>query len=71
MHENNLTLLCNEAERLLQLNISLLQKMVDEPHVLLETKQNNNEQLFNKSKAIKELKNYRVNKPKLSVKRWY
>lgn len=32
MHENNITLLCNEAERLLQLNISLLQKMVDEPN---------------------------------------
>ena len=37
MHENNITLLCNEAERLLQLNISLLQKMVDEPNFLVES----------------------------------
>ena len=37
MHENNITLLCNEAERLLQLNISSLQKMVDEPNFLVES----------------------------------
>lgn len=55
MHENNITLLCNEAERLLQLNISLLQKMVDEPNFLVESKQNSNEQLFNKSKALKRI----------------
>ncbi|VVJ30662.1 Uncharacterised protein [Klebsiella quasivariicola] len=55
MHENNITLLCDEAERLLRLNISLLQKMIDEPNVLLENKLNNDEQLFNKSKAIKRI----------------
>ncbi|CNJ08093.1 Predicted GTPase [Yersinia rohdei] len=68
MHENNITLLCNEAERLLQLNINLLQKMVDEPNVLLENKQNNNEQLFNKSKAIKRIEELQGERTKITRK---
>ncbi|ELR6640807.1 hypothetical protein QRV66_004490 [Escherichia coli] len=35
MHEKNIALLCDEADRLLQLNINLLRQMVDEPDVLL------------------------------------
>lgn len=31
MHEKNIALLCDEADRLLQLNINLLRQMVDEP----------------------------------------
>lgn len=65
MHENNITLLCNEAERLLQLNINLLQKMVDEPNVLVENKQNNNEQLFNKSKALKRIEELQGERTKI------
>ncbi|ELI8386427.1 dynamin family protein [Yersinia enterocolitica] len=68
MHENNITLLCNEAERLLQLNINLLKKMVDEPNVLLENKQNNNEQLFNKSKAIKRIEELQGERTKITRK---
>lgn len=30
MHEKNIALLCDEADRLLQLNINLLRQMVDE-----------------------------------------
>ena len=59
MHENNIALLCDEAERLLQLNIQLLQKMVDDPDVLMDNKQDEDEQLFTKTKArerIEELK---------------
>ncbi len=29
MHEKNIALLCDEADRLLQLNINLLRQMVD------------------------------------------
>ncbi|HCR3437442.1 dynamin family protein [Morganella morganii] len=68
MHENNITLLCNEAERLLQLNIKLLQKMVDEPNVLLENKQNDNEQLFNKKKAIKRIEELKGEQTKITHK---
>ena len=50
MHENNIALLCDEAERLLQLNIQLLQKMVDDPDVLMDNKQDEDEQLFTKTK---------------------
>ncbi len=31
MHEKNIALLCDEADRLLQLNINLLRQMVDDP----------------------------------------
>lgn len=65
MHENNITLQCNEAERLLQLNIFLLQKMVDEPNFLVESKQNNNEQLFNKSKALKRIEELQGERTKI------
>ncbi|MEK8867732.1 hypothetical protein P2O74_13175 [Escherichia coli] len=30
MHEKNIALLCDEADRLLQLNINLLRQMVDD-----------------------------------------
>jgi len=68
MHENNITLLCNEAERLLQLNINLLKKMVDEPNVLLENKQSNKEQLFNQSKAIKRIEELQGERTKINRK---
>ncbi|HFO3648500.1 TPA: dynamin family protein [Escherichia coli] len=54
MHEKNITLLCDEADRLLQLNINLLRQMVDEPDVLLDGK-NKNGQLFDKQKALKRI----------------
>ena len=41
MHEKNIALLCDEADRLLQLNINLLRQMVDEPDVLLDGKNEN------------------------------
>lgn len=33
MHEKNIALLCDEADRLLQLNINLLRQMVDDPGI--------------------------------------
>ncbi|BBQ26427.1 dynamin family protein [Aeromonas sp. WP2-W18-CRE-05] len=51
MHENNIELLCHEAERLLELNIDLLQKMLTEPKVLGDS----NAQLFDRSKAEKRI----------------
>ncbi|EFN4258759.1 dGTPase [Escherichia coli] len=54
MHEKNIALLCDEADRLLQLNINLLRQMVDEPDVLLDGK-NGNGQLFDKQKALKRI----------------
>ncbi|MCZ0558490.1 dynamin family protein, partial [Escherichia coli] len=54
MHEKNIALLCDEADRLLQLNINLLRQMVDEPDVLLDGK-NKNGQLFDKQKALKRI----------------
>lgn len=63
MHENNIALLCNEAERLLQLNIQLLQKMVDDPDVLMDKKQDDDNLLFDKSRArqrIEELQGEQI-----------
>ncbi|EJZ0632248.1 dynamin family protein [Escherichia coli] len=54
MHEKNITLLCDEADRLLQLNINLLRQMVDEPDVLSDSK-NENGLLFDKQKALKRI----------------
>ncbi|MXF53330.1 dGTPase [Escherichia coli] len=54
MHEKNIALLCDEADRLLQLNINLLRQMVDEPDVLSDSK-NENGQLFDKRKALKRI----------------
>ena len=54
MHEKNIALLCDEADRLLQLNINLLRQMVDEPDVLSDSK-NENGQLFDKQKALKKI----------------
>ncbi|AJC64966.1 dynamin family protein [Dickeya zeae] len=68
MHENNITLLCDEADRLLQLNISLLKKMVDEPNVLLDNNKNGNEQLFDKSRAIKRIEELQGEKNKINRK---
>ncbi|EPZ3111843.1 dynamin family protein, partial [Escherichia coli] len=47
-------LLCDEADRLLQLNINLLRQMVDEPDVLSDSKKENG-QLFDKQKALKKI----------------
>ena len=54
MHEKNIALLCDEADRLLQLNINLLRQMVDEPDVLSDSK-NENRLLFDKQKALKRI----------------
>ncbi|EPT6214722.1 dynamin family protein [Escherichia coli] len=54
MHEKNIALLCDEADRLLQLNINLLRQMVDEPDVLSDSKKENG-QLFDKQKALKKI----------------
>ncbi|EET7732287.1 dGTPase [Escherichia coli] len=54
MHEKNITLLCDEADRLLQLSINLLRQMVEEPDVLSDGK-NENGQLFDKQKALKRI----------------
>ncbi|EFT0146029.1 dGTPase [Escherichia coli] len=54
MHEKNIALLCDEADRLLHLNINLLRQMVDEPDVLLDSK-NENGLLFDKRKALKRI----------------
>ncbi|WP_447535810.1 dynamin family protein [Escherichia coli] len=54
MHEKNITLPCDEADRLLQLNINLLRQMVDEPDVLSDSK-NENRLLFDKQKALKRI----------------
>ena len=54
MHEKNIALLCDEADRLLQLNIDLLRQMVDEPDVLSDSK-NENGLLFDKRKALKRI----------------
>ncbi|HBE3724540.1 TPA: dynamin family protein [Escherichia coli] len=54
MHEKNIALLCDEADRLLQLNINLLRQMVDEPDVLSDSK-NENGLLFDKRKALKRI----------------
>ncbi|EHA4938314.1 dynamin family protein [Escherichia coli] len=54
MHEKNIALLCDEADRLLQLNINLLRQMVDEPDVLSDSK-NENRLLFDKQKVLKRI----------------
>ncbi|EFA7471762.1 dynamin family protein [Escherichia coli] len=54
MHEKNIALLCDEADRLLQLNINLLRQMVEEPDVLSDSK-NENRLLFDKQKAPKRI----------------
>ncbi|UVO07162.1 dynamin family protein [Pectobacterium polonicum] len=68
MHENNIALLCDEADRLLQLNINLLKKMVDEPNVLLDNKQNRTEQLFDKNRAIKRIEELQGEQTKINRK---
>ncbi|MBB7656918.1 dynamin family protein [Escherichia coli] len=54
MHEKNIALLYDEADRLLQLNINLLRQMVEEPDVLSDSK-NENRLLFDKQKALKRI----------------
>lgn len=66
MHENNIALLCNEAERLLQLNIQLLQKMVDDPDVLIDSKQNDDEQLFTRIRAKKRIEELKGEQTKIT-----
>ncbi|BBT95210.1 hypothetical protein WP8W19C03_19040 [Aeromonas veronii] len=64
MHENNIELLCQEAERLLELNIDLLQKMLTEPKVLGDS----NAQLFDRSKAKKRIEELQGEQIKISNK---
>ncbi|MDT1101221.1 dynamin family protein [Escherichia coli] len=47
-------MLCDEADRLLQLNINLLRQMVEEPDVLSDSK-NEKRLLFDKQKALKRI----------------
>lgn len=54
MHEKNIALLCDEADRLLQLNINLLRQMVEEPDVLSDSK-NEKRLLFDKQNALKRI----------------
>ncbi|ELG6758486.1 dynamin family protein [Escherichia coli] len=54
MHEKNIALLCDEADRLLQLNINLLRQMVEEPDVLSDSK-NEKRLLSDKQKALKRI----------------
>ncbi|HFG2712131.1 TPA: dynamin family protein [Escherichia coli] len=54
MHEKNIALLCDEADRLLQLNINLLRQMIEEPDVLSDSK-NEKRLLFDKQKALKRI----------------
>lgn len=68
MHENNIALLCDEAERLLELNIHLLQKMIDEPNVLTDTKHGEGSQLFDRSKALKRIEELQGEQLKISRK---
>lgn len=68
MHENNIALLCDEAERLLELNIHLLQKMIDEPNVLTDTKQGEGSQLFDRRKALKRIEELQGEQLKISRK---
>lgn len=55
MHENNIALLCDEAGRLLQLNIELLHKMINEPKVLADNQRYDQGQLFARHKAEKRV----------------
>ena len=68
MHENNIALLCNEAERLLDLNIDLLQKMLNEPNVLEERPSSDNAELFDRSRAEKRIEELEGERSKISRK---
>jgi len=68
MHENNIALLCNEAERLLDLNIDLLQKMLNEPNVLEAHQGNDNPELFDRSRAEKRIEELEGERSKISRK---
>ena len=68
MHENNIALLCNEAERLLDLNIDLLQKMLNEPNVLEAHQGNDNPELFDRSRAEKRVEELEGERSKISRK---
>ena len=66
MHENNIALLCNEAERLLDLNIDLLQEMLNRPNVLEEQQDNDKKQLFDRSRAEKRVEELKGERSKIS-----
>lgn len=68
MHENNIALLCHEAERLLQLNIQLLQKMVDDPDVLVDNTQNDDNLLFDKIRARQRIEELQGEQTKIARK---
>ncbi|WP_272689348.1 dynamin family protein [Providencia sp. PROV033] len=68
MHEDNISLLCNEADRLIKINIQLLEKMINEPDILIDDKKNDGQPLFNKEKAIKRIEELRGEQIKITRK---
>ena len=68
MHENNIALLCDEAGRLLQLNIELLHRMINEPKVLADAQQDSQGQLFARHKAEKRIEELEGERLKITRK---
>ncbi|MEE6801498.1 dynamin family protein, partial [Escherichia coli O8:H10] len=68
MHENNIELLNLEAQRLLDLNIDLLQEMLSRPNVLEEQQDNDKKQLFDRSRAEKRVEELKGERSKISRK---
>jgi len=66
MHENNIELLNREAQRLLDLNIDLLQEMLNRPNVLEEQQDNDKKQLFDRSRAEKRVEELKGERSKIS-----
>lgn len=66
MHENNIELLNREAQRLLDLNIDLLQEMLNRPNVLEEPQDNDKKQLFDRSRAEKRVEELKGERSKIS-----
>lgn len=66
MHENNIELLNLEAQRLLDLNIDLLQEMLNRPNVLEEQQDNDKKQLFDRSRAEKRVEELKGERSKIS-----
>lgn len=66
MHENNIELLNREAQRLLDLNIDLLQDMLNRPNVLEEPQDNDKKQLFDRSRAEKRVEELKGERSKIS-----
>jgi len=68
MHENNIELLNLEAQRLLDLNIDLLQEMLNRPNVLEEQQTNDNTELFDRSRAKECIEQLQGERSKISRK---